>query len=90
MLECPLGDGKGSTLPWASGDTRYVILADVALGECKDFGNAEPYLDKDGAPPREPEGCARPPPPLLRLRCFSDPHLPTTAGSTLSRAPRRT
>jgi len=57
--EIRLGSGKdGCTAAWASADTRYMILADVAIGQCKAYGPAEPSLSKDGAPPREPEGCA--------------------------------
>jgi hypothetical protein len=50
-----LGSGDDGTVGWASADTRYLLLVDVALGECKDYGREEPNI-RGNAMPREPEG----------------------------------
>ena len=50
-----LGDGSGDTTAWSSADERYLLVTDVALGKCKDYGKEEPNI-KAGEVPREPEG----------------------------------
>ena len=50
-----LGDGDGETYAWSSADERYLLVVDVALGRCKDFGREEPNI-KGGKVPREPAG----------------------------------
>ena len=47
-------DGVGDeTSEWHPADVRYLILADVALGRCKDYGREEPNI-KGGELLREP------------------------------------
>ena len=57
-----LGDGANDTRAWATADVHYLVLADVALGECKDYGKEEPNIkatgdNKTDPLPREPRGC---------------------------------
>ena len=57
-----LGDGNAGTSRWASADVQYLILADVALGRCRDYGKTEPNIKAKGDVrtdplPREPDGC---------------------------------
>ena len=56
-----LGNGQRETCAWTTADVHYLVLADVALGECKDYGKEEPNLRAKGDVktdplPREPKG----------------------------------
>ena len=51
----------GDSDSWATADVHYLILADVALGNCQDYGKEEPNIKGTGdiktdPLPREPEG----------------------------------
>ena len=50
-----LGNGESGTTAWASADTRYLLLSEVALGRCKDYDTAEPNI-KGGTLLRPPDG----------------------------------
>ena len=57
-LTYELGNGEGSSTAWMSADERFVLVALVALGKCKDYGREEPNM-KGKTMPREPQGYHR-------------------------------